>query len=927
MDANGTRYYLLLGKQNWADCLADDGQTRLGDLWAPISPPAAPQGPAWNDARAELTLVPHLFQFVAARRDLPPQLDERRGAGHDRYGNWYWIAASRQELLVSSSGSGKTTHFWAAADEADHTAPPRYGDFAPRDVSPPAALTFGGLAVTEDHYLVVGVLEPAGLLIFDLFAGGSPRQILWPAAVPFAPFDMAPRGGGGVWVLDRTHRRCWALDRHFNLVRANQAELTLDPPRQEDFQPVVGDAVRQRAALTFPAGITLDAASPVGALDPIAIELLPDDSLLILDHEPGADFSRIYCLRSGRQGGDVLSTEVMQAMIEDVKAADFRLRGHDIAFVAQREERQDRTLLGLLYVVSSEGNQTFAFELLEQADKLYLEPLPRYMPMRLFGGKGIVAGGDVVYYDFDDRWVPLVEQRRPRYSEESLLYTPITPGQMLFDARIPDCTWHRLFIDACIPPGTEVLVRSRAANELADLRFAQWRPEPQLYKRGGGSERPYPGSSGGYDTWELLFQQAQGRYLQLELRLRGNGQSTPRLRALRAYYPRFSYLSNYLPAVYREDAQSASFTDRLLANFEGLYTSLEDRIAAAQTLFDVRSAPAESLDWLVSWFGVALDPAWEEQRRRLFIRYAMLFFQQRGTLNGLLIALQLALDTCFDERIFTTPPARREYASGIRIVEQFRARRTPGVVLGDPTEPSAVRVSSVGERWWPEQGASMLQQRYRDFLQQQLGEIVPALFGPTPPTSNPALWVQFAQRELGFTPSTDTSDTPLWQSFLARRYRFINALNDSYHLSGEARHTSFSQLLLPSDLPPDGAPLHDWYQFQSIVIPSHRTAHRFTVLLPMTASDPAQQRERLDLARRVIELEKPAHTTYDVKFYWAMFRVGAVRLGYDTLIGQGGRSPELMTPMILGQGHLVESYLAPAAPTPTGRHYLAGDKR
>jgi hypothetical protein len=39
-----------------------------------------------------------------------------------------------------------------------------------------------------------------------------------------------------------------------------------------------------------------------------------------------------------------------------------------------------------------------------------------------------------------------------------------------------------------------------------------------------------------------------------------------------------------------------------------------------------------------------------------------------------------------------------------------------------------------------------------------------------------------------------------------------------------------------------------------------------------------------------------------------------VRLGYDTVVGLGSRSPDLLTPMVLDSGHLATSYLAPSHP-------------
>ena len=91
------------------------------------------------------------------------------------------------------------------------------------------------------------------------------------------------------------------------------------------------------------------------------------------------------------------------------------------------------------------------------------------------------------------------------------------------------------------------------------------------------------------------------------------------------------------------------------------------------------------------------------------------------------------------------------------------------------------------------------------------------------------------------------------------------------------------------------------------------TAHRFTVLLPVPASlafNPQEHQTRLALAQRIVDLEKPAHTVFDVRFYWAMFRVGEARLQLDTVIDQGSRAPQLLPSLVLGEGFVGASYLA-----------------
>jgi phage tail-like protein len=1001
VDVNGTRFHLLLGEEDWYAC---------GDGRGTLRPPAAGEQPderlpdlVWNE-RSELTLRPLLFQFVTPPKDTAPSLHVRRGAARDRFGNWYWVDSTARRIQVFRADKQAVETFWPPPVTSDmptpEPAPP--SEFRPREVAAPTLLRFLGLTVTESQYLVVGVLEPAGLLVFDLYSDGTPLQIIWPAGTDFAPFDMAPAPGGGVWILDRKNRCFWALDRNFNVT--GQGTDAAPAAREEEFQPRGASGGGDTARRTLPANVPLKP-SFVEAEDPVAIEALPDGTVLILDSSPEKNFSLVHRYRFGRRLGQPVSTERMKRIVQRDARTDFRLSGFDFAFVAQHEEK-GATVPHRLFVAAAEGNQVFAFALTWGEGRLDLEPLPDYLPMRMFGGKGLVAAGTGLFYDFGDGWIPLVEQPRPRYLTGATFYTPLGPGTAdpdekggvtAFDGREPDCVWHRLLIDACIPPETEVRVYSRAANDERELALTEWRPEPPLYLRGGGSELPFlrrqGGTAAGEGTWELLFQRARGRYLQLRLELSGNGRTTPRLRALRAYYPRFSYLEHYLPAVYSEDAQSASFLDRFLSNFEGLFTALEDRVAAAQTLFDVRGAPAENLEWLAGWLGVALDPTWDEYRRRLFIKHAPAFFLRRGTAEGLRMALRLALDECPSEEIFAEQQPARARRGGIRIVERFVNRRPHATRADDSdaaTEHARPRLLKRTGRWRPEQGRAALHERYTEFLFGQPKDPAGGLvaYTITPQTERQAEWAQFSRETLGFVPATTATEVQLWQDFLKRRYHsavelrrkyrtkwasfaqvplpgdmpltnprlrdWLQFLEETSSLAAAAgrkrwqgflarRYQSVARLneaygthwaafevaALPDGLPPDGAPLRDWFQFEGAVLPMHEGAHHFTVLLPVrnyAAYDGEEERRRHSLARRIVNLEKPAHTVFDMKFYWELFRVGEARLGEDTLIDLGSRAPQLMSPLVLGRGHLAETYVPARKEIPDDRAVLGREQ-
>src|SRR5262249_8918965 len=409
-------------------------------------------------------------------------------------------------------------------------------------------------------------------------------------------------------------------------------------------------------------------------------------------------------------------------------------------------------------------------------------------------------------------------------------------------------------------------IYSRAHNDPDHLSVQDWNLEPGPYQRGNGTELPWTPLPADLQTWELLFQKASGRYLQLKIVLSGNGRLTPRIRALRAYYPRFSYLKNYLPSAYREDQISASFVERFLAKMEGFYTSIVDRIATSQALLDACSAPAETLDWLANWFGVALDPAWTEPKRRSFLRHATTFFEARGTLPGLMMALRLTLEDCTDPAIFINP---LQANNGPRVVEKFRTRQLPLGLLQDTAIDSGLPTKLQTAAWTPSQGADDLDQRYQQSLKLTADKQYPLSL-----STDDALysqWKDFSMGTLGMVPSKPDAGSELWTTFLRSRYGVLSALNAAYRSS----YARFEDVPFPSALPRQPQPLLDWYQFQGMLL-MQAVAHQFTVYLPMPladAQDTQAHKAKFDLARRVVALEKPAHTMFEIKFYWAFFRL------------------------------------------------------
>lgn len=714
-NSQGGRFHLLAGERDWRTCPEPDPlcEDLPDDEWPDdrkvLENRELPDGRShlghfeWDATTGSLRLAHReaVSRKPASGSVRPPEA--RRGADRDRYGTWYWIGEDNRTIRRLPPGPPNitdATHWWSLSDLNANCATgctcgtcTGVGEFGPVPQSPPDdSARLAGLAVTTGHYLLVGLVDDAGggLLLFDLHGNGMPRVLRWPGPVSITPFDLHATADGGVLVLDRVRRTWWRLDRTWRL----EAAVTPAEPGA-GFHPVAEDeeSCPPPPAHVEPRGNVLGAVGPLAVYDPVAIcegqvpalvggRPVVTDAILVLDRPPAGPSAVVVCdPRSGAVTARLeLTVDALDPTRPDLPSFTHEVIGHDLAF---GPAETTTPLPGpLVYVAdaSTSGTEAYRFELIPEGEPdegtLRVVHQPDELPMRSWESKALVAVGGDVYYDAVGRWVPLEPFGVCNMERCATLRTPTgflttdkpVPGQP-FDSGAPGCVWHRLLLDADIPNGCSLTVGARASDDPALLERLPFVRQPVPYLRStaggdaGGAELPWHDpwadvvrpTSGRSGSWELLFQHVSGRYLQLEIHITGTGRTTPALRALRAWFPRFSYVHAYLPEAYQEDDEPGRLLERLLANMEGLLTDQEQRIENAWLLVDPRTTPPEALDWLASWMGLRLEPLWSTARRRFLLKWVHHLYRIRGTVGGLRALLRLYLGCSLDPDVVFAP--------------------------------------------------------------------------------------------------------------------------------------------------------------------------------------------------------------------------------------------------------------------------------
>ena len=302
------------------------------------------------------------------------------------------------------------------------------------------------------------------------------------------------------------------------------------------------------------------------------------------------------------------------------------------------------------------------------------------------------------------------------------------------DSGQPRNNWGRVFVDACLPEGTEVVIGAATSDDehagaidrvpahpavcapIGDLAASpplppdKLRPDPsgRMHRR-RDSSTPWWFPTDHYETLEAPIAAAPGRYLWVTVRLSGRNRRTPKVREIRVERTGHLLLRR-LPAVFSVRPEEAGFLRRYLEPLDGMLHDLDVRSRCREILVDPRGTPTEALDWLASFVGLLLDERWAVAARRQLVAEIVELYRRRGTLSALgrYIEIYLAGDRAGadeDERV--TDPWVRPV-----IVEHFRLRGIGGPLLGNDPAASSRSVLGAGFRVGGEVGE--LDERFLD---------------------------------------------------------------------------------------------------------------------------------------------------------------------------------------------------------------------
>lgn len=268
--------------------------------------------------------------------------------------------------------------------------------------------------------------------------------------------------------------------------------------------------------------------------------------------------------------------------------------------------------------------------------------------------------------------------------------------------------WGRIFVDACIPVGTQLKIGFIVSDEsevgpqmnaqppVNVAEFELTRPdltpplpsalsanslqaEQKLHRRSQHRELPWSFTDEHWRTYEAPVNAPAGRYLWLVIDLYGKSHVSPKIKNIRVEYPAIDLLRR-LPRVFAEQGAASDFLHRFLSLLNSNFDELDKRSVERQRLLDPLSTPEAMLPWLSSLLGMELDHRWSEAAKRQILQQAMWLFRYRGTVAGLKRFIEIYLQR------------------NITLIEHFQVRGLGGAFVGQSDALAANSILGAGFR-------------------------------------------------------------------------------------------------------------------------------------------------------------------------------------------------------------------------------------
>jgi phage tail-like protein len=569
-------------------------------------------------------------------------------------------AEARVEQVPQTRDAFGTRAYWDAVRGAVMSTgalPDAVPIYVPAAGEQPTSLAMGYDGVL---YMAIG----GGVVLQDRRDRWEPVAL---TAAGFTAWRLAADPQGGVWAVDRQQRR---LARVHGLPRPTRP---YGPYAPSTFRPCEENPAPPRLDV-------LDTATFPDATRVVALACSPAGRVAVLIWAADGT-ARLSCLTQ-------TGTFAAPITLRDIRFP------YSISWVSE-------TAIAVLLV----NVQTEAPVYPADRDGVTVDPVGDFYPLRDHNGGPFLHGVVLPpHYPVAAGSEPLYHLSLPTFAAHGgATNVPV------IDSGHTDTAWHRLYIEAVIPPHGAIKVFLATSDDpVAPVADADWHMHylgeqpPQAVPQGvwmaSASEIPFHAGLLSCESekdraglFTVLIQRTnrpvrtlRGRFLRVRIALHGDGRITPQLFALRAYASRFSYVSRYLPELYHETAfgpdanqvlplgapsTPADFLERFVDNFEGVLTLLEDRMANAYLLTDPQTTPDTALAWLGSWIGMTFDPAYPEAQRRRLLPATPELYRYRGTARGLGLALDIAT-------------AGGVAGGEIVLLEDFRLRRTFATILG-----------------------------------------------------------------------------------------------------------------------------------------------------------------------------------------------------------------------------------------------------